>query len=155
MEQLSLPAFSYKLKESDGKTFIYDAVRRKWLVLTPEEWVRQHLLHFLHAYLQYPKPLMSVERGTRYNRLQKRTDICVYGGDGKVLLLVECKAPTVPISTQTVQQAAVYNQTIKAPYLLLSNGHHHYCWRVAEDGVSLEPLAELPPFDQLKKDGVR
>ncbi|MGV3538335.1 MAG: type I restriction enzyme HsdR N-terminal domain-containing protein [Rufibacter sp.] len=149
MEQLSLPAFSYKLKESAGKTLIYDGIRRKWLVLTPEEWVRQHLLHFLHTYLEYPVSLMSVERGTRYNRLQKRTDICIYGPAGTALLLVECKAPNVPISHHTVQQAAVYNQILKASYLMVSNGLHHFCWRVAPDGISLEALPELPPFPQL------
>lgn len=155
MEQLSLPAFSYKLKESGGKTLIYDVIRRKWLVLTPEEWVRQHLLHFLHTHRQFPLSLMSIERGTRYNKLQKRTDICVFSQEGAPLLLVECKAPHIPISNHTVQQAAVYNQTLKAPFLMVSNGVHHFCWRVGADGVSLDPLAELPAFEQISKETSR
>lgn len=155
MEQLSLPPFSYKLKESGGKTLIYDVIRRKWLILTSEEWVRQHVVHFLHNFLRYPLSLMNVERGTRYNKLQKRTDICVYSQDGKPLLLVECKAPHVAISSNTVQQAAIYNQTIQAPFLLLSNGHHHFCWAVNPDGVTLVPLPELPTFEQLSRDTLR
>ena len=148
-----MPTFAYKLKESAGKTHIYDVVRRKWYVLTPEEWVRQHLVHYLHHFLGFPLSLMNVERGTRYNKLQKRTDICIFDQAGAPLVLVECKAPQIPISSNTVQQAAVYNQTIRAPYLLVSNGIQHYCWRVAADGVSLEPLPELPPFAQLSAVG--
>ncbi|MFC6999478.1 type I restriction enzyme HsdR N-terminal domain-containing protein [Rufibacter roseus] len=144
-----MPSFSYKLKESEGKTLIHDVIRRKWLVLTPEEWVRQHMVHFLHNFLGFPLSLMNVERGTTYNKLQKRTDICVYSSAGTPLLLIECKAPDVRITNNTVQQAAVYNQTIKASYLLVTNGIHHFCWRVASDGVSLEPLQELPTFEQI------
>lgn len=146
MVQLNLPAYSYKIKESEGKTFIFDEIRKKWLVLTPEEWVRQHMLHYLHRHRQYPLALMSIERGTTYNRLQKRTDICVYSSAGAPLLLVECKAPHVPITAVTLQQAAVYNQTLKADYLLLTNGLEHFCWRVGEDGISLQPLPEVPAY---------
>lgn len=154
MEQLSLPTFSYKIKESEGKTFIYDVVRRKWLVLTPEEWVRQHMVHYLKNHFGFPLALMNVERGTTYNKLQKRTDICIYSPTGRPLLLIECKAPQIPISSDTVQQAAVYNQSLQAAYLLVTNGIHHYCWRVGQDGISLEPLQELPTYDQMKEEGL-
>ncbi|QHL86631.1 restriction endonuclease subunit R [Nibribacter ruber] len=150
MEQLTLPAFDYKLKDSGGKTCIYDVVRKKWLVLTPEEWVRQHVIHFLHKHLAYPLSLMGVERGTTYNTLQKRTDLCIYSHEGTALLLVECKAPHVPLTSTTVQQAAVYNQTIQAPFLFLSNGLQHYCWQVGPDGISLSSLETLPTFAQLQ-----
>ncbi|GAA4299670.1 type I restriction enzyme HsdR N-terminal domain-containing protein [Nibribacter koreensis] len=150
MEQLTLPAFDYKLKDSGGKTCIYDIVRKKWLVLTPEEWVRQHVVHFLHLHLQYPLGLMGLERGTTYNTLQKRTDLCVFDQQGAPLLLVECKAPYIPLTTTTVQQVAVYNQTVKAPYLFISNGLQHYCWQVGQDGTSLTALEMLPTFPQLQ-----
>ncbi len=149
MEQLTLPAYSYKLKNSAGKIYIYDAIRKKWLVLTPEEWVRQHLINYLHVFLGFPTTLMRIERGTAYNKLQKRTDICVFDTQGNPLLLVECKAPQIPIATATVQQAAIYNQTIKAPFLLVSNGRQHYCWSVGPDGISLEPMPELLTFEKL------
>jgi len=149
MEPLSLPAYSYKLKDSGGNTFILDQVRRKYVLLTPEEWVRQHIIHLLHAHLHYPLSLMSVERGTKYNKLQKRTDLRVYSSQGSPLLLVECKAAHVPISQATVQQVAVYNQTIAAPYLMVSNGRDHFCWHVAPGTDQVTPLAFLPPFPEI------
>ncbi len=144
-----MPAYSYKLKDYEGKTFILDQVRRKYVVLTPEEWVRQHLIHWLHEHLQYPLALMSVERGTKYNTLQKRTDLRVYSSEGIPLLLVECKAPQVPITEATVRQVAVYNQTIAAPYLLVSNGREHYCWHVQAETNQITPLPVLPSFQEI------
>ncbi|RNI24980.1 type I restriction enzyme HsdR N-terminal domain-containing protein [Rufibacter latericius] len=149
MEQLSLPAYSYKLKDSGGKTFILDQVRRKYVLLTPEEWVRQHIIHLLHAHLAFPLALMSVERGTKYNTLQKRTDLRVYSTDGLPLLLVECKAAHVPITEATVKQVAVYNQTIAAPYLMVSNGLEHYCWHVHPGTKQITPIPVLPSFYEM------
>ncbi len=146
-----MPAYSYKLKDSEGKTFILDQVRRKYVVLTPEEWVRQHIIHLLHAHLQYPLALMSVERGTKYNTLQKRTDLRVYSSAGKPLLLVECKAPHVPITQATVSQVAVYNQTIAAPYLMVSNGREHYCWQVEAITNKITPISVLPSFQEISQ----
>ncbi|MFB9864936.1 type I restriction enzyme HsdR N-terminal domain-containing protein [Rufibacter immobilis] len=149
MEQLSLPAYSHKLKDSEGKTFILDQVRRKYVVLTPEEWVRQHVIHFLHQYLGYPLSLMSVERGTKYNALQKRTDLRIYTTAGAPLLLVECKAAHVPITDATVRQVAVYNQTVAAPYLMVSNGLQHYCWHVNPQSKQITPISVLPSFSEI------
>ncbi|MBC3542331.1 type I restriction enzyme HsdR N-terminal domain-containing protein [Rufibacter sediminis] len=149
MEQLSLPAFSYKLKDSGGKTFILDQVRRKYVLLTPEEWVRQHIVYLLHAHLHYPLALMSVERGTTYNTLQKRTDLRIYSTEGTPLLLVECKAAHVPITEATVRQVAVYNQTIAAPYLMVSNGREHYCWHVHPVSKQITPIPVLPSFQEI------
>jgi hypothetical protein len=146
MEPLSLPSYSYKLKDSGGNTYILDQVRRKYVLLTPEEWVRQHIIHLLHAHLHYPLSLMSVERGTKYNKLQKRTDLRVYSSEGVPLLLVECKAAHVSISQATVQQVAVYNQSIAAPYLMVSNGRDHFCWHVEPGTTQVTPLSVLPSF---------
>jgi type I site-specific restriction endonuclease len=146
MEQLSLPAFPYKIRETEGKTFILDQVRRKYVRLTPEEWVRQHVIHYLHRHLRYPFSLMSVERGTRYNSLQKRTDICLFSAQGNPFILIECKAPEIPITAATVQQAIIYNKTIQAPYLMVSNGISHFCWRVGEDLATLTALEQLPAY---------
>jgi type I site-specific restriction endonuclease len=148
MEQLSLPAYSYKLKDSGGKTFILDQVRRKYVLLTPEEWVRQHIIHFLHTHLQYPLALMSVERGTKYNTRQKRTDLRVYSTNGTPLLLVECKAAHIPITEAVVRQVAVYNQSIAAPYLMVTNGKDHYCWHVDPETNKITPIPVLPSFQK-------
>lgn len=118
-------------------------------MLTPEEWVRQHIIHLLHAHLHYPLTLMSVERGTKYHALQKRTDLRVYSPEGTPLLLVECKAGHVPITQATVQQVAVYNQSIAAPYLMVSNGRDHYCWHVQPQTNTITPIPVLPSFSEI------
>ncbi|KAA9332772.1 type I restriction enzyme HsdR N-terminal domain-containing protein [Adhaeribacter soli] len=149
MQALNLPAYDCKLKHSDGNSFIFDPVRKKYVLLTPEEWVRQHFLHYLTEHLAYPKTLFSIEKGMTYNRLQKRTDLRVYSSAGLPLVLVECKAAGVAISAETVKQASVYNQTLKAPYVMLTNGLDHYCWKVDFAASRYVPLAEIPVFSQL------
>ncbi len=104
------------------------------------------MLHYLHRHLGYPYTLMGVERGTRYNTLQKRTDICLFTSEGTPFILVECKAPEVPITAATVQQAVIYNKTVKAPYLMVSNGKQHFCWQVNSNSSALTPLEQLPAF---------
>jgi len=149
MQALNLPAYNCNIKHSDGNSFIFDPVRKKFVLLTPEEWVRQHFLHYLTDHLAYPRSLISIERGLHYNQLQKRTDLRVYASSGDPLVLVECKASNVPISAETVKQAAVYNQTIKAPYVMLTNGQEHYCWKVDFVTARYEVLSEIPVFASL------
>ena len=120
------------------------------MLLTPEEWVRQHFLHYLTLHLQYPKSLISIERGMQYNQLQKRTDLRVYSSEGKPLVLIECKAADVKICAETVKQASVYNQTLRAPYIMLTNGLEHYCWKVDFAASRYEPLQEIPVFGELR-----
>jgi hypothetical protein len=146
METLNLPPFAYKLKQSDANSLIFDALRRKYVQLTPEEWVRQHFIHYLVNKLHYPKGLISIERGTSYNTLQKRTDICIYDNAGKPNLLIECKASYVSITQDVVKQVSVYNQTIKARYLVITNGIDHYCWEVDFEKRSFTPLQEIPSY---------
>jgi len=146
METLNLPPFAYKLKHSDANSLIFDALRRKYVQLTPEEWVRQHFIHYLINELHYPKSLISVERGTRCNTLQKRTDICIYNQDAKPHLLVECKAAYVPITQDVVKQVSVYNQTIKAKFIVITNGLEHYCWEVDFEKRSFRPLSNIPAY---------
>ncbi len=149
MEKLNLPAFVYKIKKTEDKTWIFDAIRKKYLVLTPEEWVRQHFINYLIQHLHYPKGLIAPERGTTYNTLNKRTDICVYNLNGEVQLLVECKASSVKISGDTVKQATTYNQKIKARYIVLTNGLEHYCWQVDFENLKTTPLAGIPHYQSL------
>lgn len=149
MEALNLPAFAYKIKKDEDKTWIFDAIRKKYLVLTPEEWVRQHFINFLIQHLHYPKGLIAPERGTTYNTLSKRTDICVYNTGGDVQLLVECKASFVKISADTVKQATTYNQKIKARYIVLTNGLEHYCWQVDFERATTVTMPHIPEYGKL------
>ena len=144
MEALNLPPFDYKITKSGVNYLIFDALRRKNVVLTPEEWVRQHFVHYLIGTLGYPKSLISIERGTSYNTLQKRTDLCVYNQEGKPHLLIECKAAYVPITQDVVKQVSVYNQTLQAKYVVITNGMQHYCWQVDFETRKYEPLQEIP-----------
>lgn len=146
METLNLPPFAYKLKQSDANSLIFDTLRRKYVLLTPEEWVRQHFIHYLINVLHYPKSLISVERGTSYNTLQKRTDACVYNNLGKPHLLVECKAAYVPITQEVVKQVSVYNQTIQARFVVVTNGLEHYCWEIDFEKRTFCPLQSIPPY---------
>src|SRR4051812_7298038 len=127
MIALNLPEFEYKIREIEGKLYIFDVLRRKYVFLTPEEWVRQHFVHLLINEYQYPKSLLKNEGGLTYNRLTKRTDIVVYDREGKPFMVIECKGANIPISQSTFEQAAQYNHTLKAPYLTVTNGLQYYC----------------------------
>lgn len=146
MTPLSLPSFEHKITEIEGKSAIYDVVRKKYIVLTPEEWVRQHVIHLLINHLGYGKSLMKVESGLKYDKLDKRSDILVYDRQGKPYMLVECKAPDVKIDRLTISQATIYNKTIQAPYIVLSNGLSTFCFQVnweTGETVQLKSLPEL------------
>lgn len=124
-EVLNFPKFNFKITEQDGKCYIFDPLRKKLILLTPEEWVRQHFIAYLIQVKNYPKSLFAVERGLQYNQLQKRFDILVHDRKGKPFLLIECKAPSVILSDETLKQVGVYNLTIGAPFLGISNGKTH------------------------------
>ena len=144
MDALNLPPFEYKITKSGTNNLIFDIIRRKHVVLTPEEWVRQHVVHYLINTLAYPKSLLSVERGADYNKLQKRSDLCVYNTAGKPHLLVECKATHIPITQEVIKQVSIYNQTLQAPYLVITNGLQHFCWQVDFETRQFLPLQEIP-----------
>ncbi|MCY7352982.1 MAG: type I restriction enzyme HsdR N-terminal domain-containing protein [Cytophagaceae bacterium] len=141
---LTLPAFECKLTEIAGKPHIYCLVRRKHLVLTPEEWVRQHFINLLSTRYEYPLALMRIEGGLRLNRLAKRTDLVVYDREGRPFLVLECKAPTVRLTPAVLEQAARYNHVLQAPYLAVSNGMDHFCFQVSAEG--LKRMGDLPIF---------
>lgn len=143
---LNLPPFNYKIKEIEGKTYIFDIIRRKYLVLTPEEWVRQHLIHLLINQYNYPKSLFRVEGGLKYNQLQKRTDIIIYDNSGNPFLLVECKSADVTINQSVVEQASRYNQTIRAKYVAVTNGLKTFCFEINFENGAIHQLKDLPVF---------
>jgi hypothetical protein len=149
MEKLSLPVCDINIKESDGKTVIFDIIRKKYIVLTPEEWVRQHFIHYLIEHLGYSKPLIAVEQGMKYNTLLKRTDIIVFDRAGAPLVLVECKEPAHRLNQKVMEQAMMYNKTIKAPYIIVSNGIDHSCMHLQQAEQKIEFLNEIPRFEDI------
>lgn len=147
MEQLNFPEYQFKIISERNQTKIFDIVRKKYVVLTPEEWVRQHFIRFLIEEKKYPASLIAVEVGLKYNTLQKRADIVVYGKNTQPLMLIECKAAHVKISQETFHQAAVYNMNFKVQYLVVSNGIAHYCCKMNYEANSYDFLPQLPDFE--------
>ena len=149
MDKLSLPVFDFNIKESAGKTVIFDIIRKKYIVLTPEEWVRQHFVNYLIAHLGYSKPLIAVEQGMKYNSLLKRTDIIVFDRTGTPLVLVECKEPGHRLNQKVMEQAMMYNKTLKAPYIIVSNGIEHSCMHIHPEKQKIEFLDTIPRFEEI------
>jgi hypothetical protein len=143
---LNLPSFALKIKEENGISYIFDQTRKKYLVLTPEEWVRQHLIHFLIEVKKYPRSLMKLEGGLKLNNLQKRSDILLFNKYGKKIILVECKAPSVKINQETFDQIARYNFVHKVEWLLVSNGIQHFCCRIDYEKKTYNFVEELPDY---------
>lgn len=130
MIALNLPSFQYQLKKENEKVLIFDILRKKYLVLTPEEWVRQHFIHHLINGMNYPKSLIKLEGGLSYNTLAKRSDIVVFDREAKPWMVIECKAPDQPINESTLRQASLYNKKLQAKYLTVTNGLVHYHFEV-------------------------
>lgn len=146
MQLLNLPQYQFKLKEVSGKIQIFDAFRKKYVVLTPEEWVRQNFLQYLVTEKKYAASLIAVEAGLKYNELQKRADILVYDKQGSPFLLVECKAPEVKISQDVFDQVARYNMSFKVVYLVVTNGMDHFCCKMDYEKNNYQFLEEIPVF---------
>ena len=128
MQKLNLPTYNFKLKSSENKTLIFDNLRKKYLVLTPEEWVRQHYVRFLIDEKKYPTTLIALEKQLTINNRKKRTDILVFNKEGNPEIIVECKAPSIKITQDTFDQIARYNLKLKANFLIVTNGlEHFYC----------------------------
>ncbi|WP_435263627.1 type I restriction enzyme HsdR N-terminal domain-containing protein [Tenacibaculum sp. nBUS_03] len=128
MQKLNLPTYPLKLKSNENKTLIFDSLRKKYIVLTPEEWVRQHFVHFLINVKKYPTTLIAIEKQLTVNNLKKRTDIVVFSPNGTPNIIVECKAPQVKITQATFDQIARYNLKLNAKFLIVTNGlEHFYC----------------------------
>ncbi len=125
---LNLPPYPFKIIERQGKYYIFDTIRKKELLLTPEEWVRQHFVQYLIHQYKISKNLISLEKGLKLHDLQKRSDILVFDQNGKPSILVECKAPSVPITQDVFDQVARYNMVYQVPYIAVTNGlEHYYC----------------------------
>lgn len=146
MHELNLPAFACTLKTEGGKVWIFDGIRKKFVVLTPEEWVRQHLVNYLVTELNYPRSMIKIESGLKYNKLSKRSDAVVFDRQGKCWMVIECKSPEHKIDPETARQVATYNMSLKARYILVSNGLQHFCHEVDFAEARVKPLADLPVY---------
>ena len=147
MQNLNFPTYSFRLKNSENNTHIFDVIRKKFVVLQPEEWVRQHCVHYLIQEKKYPISLINVEKVVLINGLKKRYDIVVFNPDGSLALVVECKAPKVKITQAAFDQIARYNLTLKASYLMVTNGLNHYFCTMNHDLESFEFLETLPNYN--------
>lgn len=146
MQPLNLPDFEFKITKEDGKKRIFDLIRKKYVVLTPEEWVRQHFLNYLISTLNYPKSLIKIESGIRKQLIQKRTDILIHNRQGKPWMIVECKAPEVRLDQKCFNQALIYNMALGAQFITVTNGMHHYCFESGNQGETPSFLSSLPAF---------
>lgn len=146
MQKLNFPDYNFRLKSTEKNTLIFDSIRKKFVVCTPEEWVRAHTIQFLIQEKDYSPSLLNVEKQIIVRGITKRYDIVGYKPSGDIALVVECKAPHVPITQDTFDQIARYNFTLRAEYLMVTNGlNHYYCqmdWK--EERYSF--LRELPTF---------
>ncbi|HOZ39914.1 MAG: type I restriction enzyme HsdR N-terminal domain-containing protein [Flavobacteriales bacterium] len=146
---LSLPDHGIKTKHDAAGLQVFDPIRRKWVALSPEEWVRQHFVNHLVHDLGYPAGRTLVEHGLIYNGRSQRADVVICDGSGGPLVLVECKAPSVAISQRTFEQAARYNTVFKVPFLMVTNGLKHYCCRVDHRTGDVDFLTALPTYEEL------
>ena len=146
MQKLNFPTFTFRFKNSENKVAIFDEIRKKFIILTPEEWVRQHVTQYLLQEKKYPKSYINVEKLIKINDLTKRYDLVVFQPNGALFLLVECKAPEVKITQQTFDQIARYNLTLKAKYLMVTNGLNHYFCEMDFENEKYIFLEHLPDF---------
>lgn len=148
MQKLNFPSYKFRLKNSENKTLIFDEIRKKFMVLQPEEWVRQHCIKFLIEEKKYPRSLINVEKTLQINGLNKRYDIVIYNPDGTIFLIVECKSFKIKINQETFDQIARYNLALHSQYLMITNGiYHYYCYIDFED-KSYRFLKEIPNFSR-------
>ena len=150
MFELNLPSFDKKITMKDDKPFILDVIRRQYVVLTPEEWVRQHFVHFLIHHKGYPQSLMANEVQLKLNGMSRRCDTVVYDRTLQPRVIVEYKAPTVNITQKVFDQICRYNMVLQVDYLIVSNGLAHYCCKVDNENQTYTFLQEIPVYEQEK-----
>lgn len=148
MQLLNLPSYPFKIKSSEKKELIFDIVRKKYVVLTPEEWVRQHFIWFLIEEKKYPISLMTIEKKLLINHLTKRFDILIFDKNGNPFLLVECKAPTIKISQETFDQIARYNLSLDVKYLIITNGVEHFVCELDHKNKKYIFLKTIPNYQR-------
>lgn len=139
---INYPEPAFRIKKENGKDLLFDPLRKKWLLLTPEEWVRQNFVQYLSQVLSYPSSLIALEKEIWLGDLRKRFDILVYNHHHQPWMIVECKAPDIKLSTETLHQALRYNISVPVDYLIITNGHYSYGWQ--KKAGQLHQMTDLP-----------
>ncbi|MDB4007465.1 type I restriction enzyme HsdR N-terminal domain-containing protein [Flavobacteriaceae bacterium] len=143
MITLNFPDFEFKLKKIDSKTFIFDFLRKKYFLLTPEEWVRQHVLNFLFV-KKIPLSHIAVEKKINVNNLNKRFDVVVYNNIGDVLMLIECKSPSIKLTQEVFDQISVYNLNLNSNFCMITNGLDHIYFKIDQISKKYTFIKEFP-----------
>lgn len=155
MQPLNLPTYSFNIKSAGTGSLIFDTFRRRWVALTPEEWVRQNMAHYLAGELGYPESLILIEGKISLNKLVKRCDLIVYNRKGKPVMLAEFKSPDVQIGQNVFDQIGRYNLALEINYLLVSNGLNHYCLQLDGRNKTFTFLTAIPHYDVLSDQSSR
>lgn len=150
MYSLNLPTYEAKIRKNSNGLEIFDPLRRKYIALTPEEWVRQHFVNYLINYKNYPASLMANEAGIKLNSLTRRCDTVVYNNQLEPLMIIEYKESKVQITQSVFDQVVRYNTVLKVPYIVVSNGISHYCCRMNYEDQSFEYLTDIPEYQSLR-----
>jgi len=149
LPKLNFPQYDFRFKKNaTNGLLIFDEIRKKFVELSPEEWVRQHLILYLIKEKKFPASLFSVEKGLKLNNTHKRTDILIYNTNKKITLLAECKAPSVQLTKTTAEQALRYNLVHKSPFLILTNGLTHLFFQL-EGGTKIKQLADCIDYEKI------
>ncbi|KGK28893.1 MULTISPECIES: type I restriction enzyme HsdR N-terminal domain-containing protein [Cellulophaga] len=148
MQVLNFPAYDFRFKNSENKVYIFDVVRKKFVVLQPEEWVRQHIVHYLITEKKYPLSLVNVEKQLKVNGMVKRYDVVIFNSDGTIKVLVECKAPEINITQTVFDQIARYNMQLQAEYLMVTNGLSHFYCEMDFQKEKYAFLRDIPEFSR-------
>ncbi|MFD1316120.1 type I restriction enzyme HsdR N-terminal domain-containing protein [Namhaeicola litoreus] len=148
MVELNFPTYPFRLKSKENKVFIFDILRKKEVVLTPEEWVRQHVLHWLINAKKYPASIIAIEKQLQLNKITKRTDILIFDKSGQPDVIIECKAPHISITQNSFDQIARYNLKLNANVLMVTNGLQHYYCAIDHTNEAYVFLPELPTYQK-------
>jgi type I site-specific restriction endonuclease len=146
---LNLPEYSFTTRNLEKSPEIFDSIRKKYVQLTPEEWVRQNFVRYLIEEKNYPKSLLAIEKEITVNRLKKRCDVVIYTRDLKPIVVVECKSPSVKINQASFDQASKYNLSLNVKYIIITNGMKHYCCTIDEENKTYIFKEEIPSFLQM------
>ncbi len=149
MQALNFPSFNFSIKEDEKGWVIFDILRKKFLVLTPEEWVRQHVVHFLIEHRNFPKSLMHIEASIKLGKLSKRCDVIVYNKMQQPIVLVECKKTSHKLTQADFDQISRYNMALNVPYFLLTNGLEHYFFYADQQAQCYKALPDIPLWNDI------
>jgi len=150
MENLNLPTYSFKIKSELQRKLIFDSIRKKYIVLTPEEWVRQNFIRYLIEEKGYPASLIAVEKKVDVNLLPQRSDIVLYNSNANPVMIVECKSAKIKITQDVFNQIARYNMKLRVPFLVVTNGLRHFCCYMDYEKKSFRFLEDIPEYKSIK-----